>query len=249
MKSSCRAALVGAALMVSFTGCAPLDTTEQVCRLMPELDSSTVALDRAFDDLAATEASVLESSMTVLIDTISALLDGAPPEIEGSLTTLDRAYREVRLALVNVDFDGKIAVNDTATNNSLSNLRRADVIRASDRLETFVEERCRTKIESPVPPALGDGATLPTPIQTPEESDEYPYVVEDEPSSLTAYGFLLVSGREVTLTDTEAECVGRTVSEAAQAISSPDDSTLDALVTRALSNCQREAPSSTTSGD
>ena len=216
---------------------------------MPELDSSTVALDRAFDDLAATEASVLESSMTVLIDTISALLDGAPPEIEGSLTTLDRAYREARLALVNVDFDGKIAVNDTATNNSLSNLRRADVIRASDRLETFVEERCRTKIESPVPPALGDGATLPTPIQTPEDSDEYPYVVEDEPSSLMAYGYLLVSGREVTLTDNEAECVGRTVSEAAQSISSPDDSTLDALVTRALSKCQREAPSSTTSSD
>lgn len=237
------------AILCSVAACAPLDTTEQVCRLMPELDSSTVALDRAFDDLAATEAAVLESSMSVFIDTVSSLLDNAPTEIESALTTLDRAYREVRLALINVDFDGKIAVNDTATTNSLANLRRADVIRASERLETFVEERCRTQIDSPIPPAMGDGVTLPTPIQTPEEADEYPFVVEDEPSSLTAYGFLLVNGREVVLLDDEAECVGRTVSEAAQGISRPDDDTLDSLVTQALTKCRGGASSSTTTGD
>jgi len=227
---------------VGFSSCAPLDTTEQVCRLMPELSSSTVALDRAFEDLAATEASVIESSLTVLIDTISSILDDAPSEIETSLATLDRAYREVRVALINVGYDGKIAVNDSATAIALSNLRRTDVIRAGERLEVFVDKRCLTTFDSPIPPAMGDGATLPTPIQTPEEADEYPFVVEDEPSSLTAYGYLLVSGRGLSLTDTEAECLGRSVSAAAQEFSNPDDAMLDSLVSEALLNCRGGVP-------
>lgn len=238
--------LVLPALVLPFVGCAPLDSTRQVCRLMPELDSSTVALDRAFGDLAKVDPAVLESSLNVLIDTFSSLLDAPPAEIEEALAVLDRAYREVRLALVNVDFDGKIAVNDLATINALSGLRRSDVIRANDRLETFVEQRCNTELESPVPPALGDGDTLPTPIQTPDEVEEYPFVVEDEPSSLTAYGYLLVSGREVTLDDTQAECVGRTVSNAVQDGVAVDDESMTVLVSRALDKCAGSTATSST---
>ena len=231
--------------LMLLSACAPLDTTEQVCRLMPELDSSTVALTRAFDDLASTEESVLESSMNVLIDTISSLLDVAPNEIEASLTSLDRSYREVRLALINVGFDGKIAVNDVATSNALASLRRSDVIRASEKLEKFVELECRTNFESPIPPARGDGATLPTPIQTPEEADEYPFVVEDELSSLAAYGYLLITGRDVTLTNDEAICVGRFVSNAAQGAANLDDVVLESLVSQSLMKCRGGATTST----
>lgn len=232
------------ALMIA---CAPLDSTNQVCRLMPELDSSTVALAVAFQDLAEVDSAVLESSLTVLLDTLNSLLDSPPTEIESSLLALDRAYKEVRVALVNVDFDGKIAVNDAATINALSGLRRSNVIRANQRLELFVEQRCDADLEAPVPPALGDGATLPTPIQTPEETEEYPFVVEDEPSSLRAYGYLLVAGREILIDEVQAECIGRFVSNAALETGSIDDSTLAALVDRALDECTQTPPTSTVS--
>ena len=120
------------------------------------------------------------------------------------------------------------------------------MIRANDRLETFVEQRCNTELESPVPPALGDGDTLPTPIQTPDGVEEYPFVVEDEPSSLTAYGYLLVSGREVTLDDTQAECVGRTVSNAVQDGVAVDDESMTVLVSRALDQCTDSTTTSST---
>lgn len=223
--------------MISTAACAPLDSTGQVCRLMPELDSSTVALSQAFGDLSTTDAAVLESSLNVLIETIDSLRENPPAAIESSLSTLDRAYREVRVALLNVDYDGAIAVNDLATINALGNLRRGDVIRASASLEKFVESNCRTDFNSPLPSAMANGPTLPTPIGVPGEVEEYPFVVEDEPSSLTAYGYLLVNGRGIELTDQQAECVGRTVSDAAQGISNPDDTTLDALVKQALSKC------------
>jgi hypothetical protein len=213
---------------------------------MPELDSSTVALDQAFDDLAEVDPAVLESSLEVLIDTFASLLDAPPVEIESSLEVLDRAYREVRLALINVEYEGKIAVNDSATMNALSGLRRSEVLRANGRLETFVEQRCDTELETPVPPALGDGATLPTPMQTPDEVEEYPFVVEDQPSSLTAYGYLLVNGRDVTLDDATAECVGRSVSNAVQEGVAVDDDSLEALVSRALAECTVSSGTSTT---
>ena len=240
-----RAALVP--LLVVMIACAPLDSTNQVCRLMPELDSSSVALDQAFKDLADVDPAVLESSLSVLIDTLSSLLDSPPSEIESSLATLDRAYREVRMALVNVEFDGKIAVNDSATVNALSALRRMEVIRANQRLESFVAERCDSDLETPVPPAMGGGTTLPTPIQTPEEAEEYPFVVEDEPSSLTAYGYLLVAGREALIDDAQAECVGRSVSVAAQESGVTDDSSLEALIDRALIQCTTRTATSTIS--
>lgn len=234
-------------LVLASAACAPLDSTGQVCRLMPELDSSTVAIAVAFEDLAQVDSAVLESSLSVLIDTLNSLLESPPSEIEDSLLVLDRAYREVRVALINVDFDGKLAVNDAATINALSGLRRSDVIRAFQRLDRFVAERCNADLESPIPPAMGDGTSLPTPIQTPDETEEYPFVVEDEPSALTAYGYLLVAGREIVIDDAQAECVGRSVSNAALESGSTDDSVLDAMIDRALSECTVSSATSTTS--
>lgn len=233
-------------LVIGVVACAPLDTTRQVCRLMPELESSTVALDRAFSDLAGTDPAVLESSLGVLIDTVDTLRDDPPADIESSLSVIDRTYREIRVALINVSYDGKIAVNDSTTINALASLRRSEVIRATERLGAFVERRCDTQLNAPIPPALGDGATLPTPIQTPDAVEEYPFVVEDEPSSLTAYGYLVASGRNATIDDAEAECVGRSVSNAVQEGGATDDSVLEELVTRALTDCTvTRAPEST----
>jgi hypothetical protein len=222
---------------ILMSSCADLESSSKVCRLMPELESSSVALDRAFDDLAMVDSSLLRSSLTVLGGTLAAMREDAPLAIAESLETLDRAYREVNQALANVDFDGRLAINDGASLNAIDGLKRSENLQASQRLERFVESRCKRSFDAPVPPQFGGGTTLPTPIQTPTDSEEYPFVVNDEESVLASYGYVLVADRGVSVDKVQATCIGRVVGELSLAVTAPDDEDLDRFVDDALERC------------
>jgi hypothetical protein len=229
--------LVCGLAMIVLGACADLESSTRICRLMPELESSSVALDRAFDDLTLVDGSLLQSSLTVLGETLDAMRDGAPTEIADSLDTLDRAYREIAQALANVDFDGKLAINDSASLNAIESLKRSENLRASQRLERFVEERCQRTFDAPVPPQFGSGTTLPTPIQIPEETEEYPFVVEDEESALASYGYVLIADRDLVVDATQAACIGGVVTELSLTVSVPDDESLKRFIDVALERC------------
>ena len=224
-------------LLVMTSSCGELESSSRACRLMPELESSAVALDRAFDDLAMVDASLLRSSLTVLRDTLSAMREDSPLEITESLEVLDRAYREVAQALANVDFDGRLAINDAASLNAIEGLKRSENLRASQRLERFVQDRCQRTFDAPVPPQFGGGTTLPIPIQIPEDTEEYPYVVNDEESALASYGYVLVADRELVVDESQATCIGRVVSDLSQNVVAPSDDDLARFVDVALQRC------------
>jgi hypothetical protein len=215
---------------------------------MPELQSSSVAVDGAFADLASIDGSVLQSSLAVLGETFSAMRVDAPAEVAASLEVLDRAYREVTQALANVDFDGKLAINDATAIDAIQNLKRSENLRASRVLERFVDLRCKRTYEAPVPPQFGGGSTLPTPILNPEDLEDYPFVVDDEESALAAYGLLLVANLEVSLNYTQAACVGRVVTDLGQSVTRPDDASLVSFVGIALAACAPPSTTTSTSG-
>lgn len=246
MKMS-RRVLACVASMTVLMSCAELESSSRICRLMPELESSSVALDLAFDDLSAVDPTLLRSSLAVLGETLSGMLEGAPLEIADSLETLDRAYREISQALANVDFDGRLAINDSASLNAIDSLKRSENLRASRRLENFVEDRCRRAFDAPVPPQFGGGTTLPTPLQLPDNSEEYPFVVDDEDSALASYGYVLVADRGVVVDAVQATCIGRVVTDLGLAVTAPDDKALERYIDIALGRCVAVSNQNTTS--
>lgn len=234
--------------MVILGSCAELESSSRICRLMPELESSSVALDRAFDDLSTVDPTLLRSSIAVLGETLAAMREDAPLEVADSLETLDRAYREITQALANVDFDGRLAINDSASLNSIESLKRSENLRASRRLENFVEQRCRQAFDAPIPPQFIGGTTLPTPIQLPDGSEEYPFVVDDEDSAFASYGYVLVATREVVVDVDQATCIGRVVTDLGLASgAAADDDALNQFIDVALARCVTAIGQNTTS--
>lgn len=241
--------LFGITPLITLLGCADLESSDRLCSLMPELQSSAVALDQAFADLSRVDSAVLQSSIEVMVATVESIAEDAPSSIDPSLETIDRAFREVRQALRNVQFDGKIAVNDTAVLNAIDALKRSDYLAASRRLDSYVADECERSYEAPVPPQMGSGTTLPLPIQDSQAPEEYPFVLENESSALAAYGFMLLANRELTASTEQAICVGKVVTDLSQdqvdaGVIELDDLALEKFLDVAIRRCLAQDASS-----
>jgi hypothetical protein len=234
--------VVGCAVLIALvlSGCSRADEVSSLCRRAPELESSLVAVNEGLGNLGATSSAVLQSSFAVLLDTLSVMRELPPREVQGSLDTVERAYREVYVALRNVYWDPSLAESDRNVSLSLANLTRNDNVRAIADLEKFVAERCSGDLYASAPRIDGDATTLPSPVPIVDPPEEYGYVFDDEPSAMASYGYLLANSRGVFPTEIEAQCVGKFVTEAAQ-VSIFDDDAFGRVVNAAFQVCGVEA--------
>jgi hypothetical protein len=242
-----RATLVVVGVALTLVGCSRTEEISALCLRSPELESSLVAVNEGLGNLGGTPSAVLQSSFAVLLDTLGVMLELPPPDARGNLETVDRAYREVYVAMRNVYWDPSLAATDANVSRSVENLSRNDNVRALDDLNDFIEEWCAREIDATVPLVAGDATTLPAPVPVVEPLDEYEYLFDDEPSAMASYGYLVASARSVSLTEEQARCVGQSVTEAAQ-LTVFDDPGFEAVVTLAFRECGVAgfAPTSTT---
>ncbi len=195
-----------------------------------------MAVNQGLSDLGSSTSAILQSSLAVLLDTLGVMLEIPPREARTDLEIVERAYREVSLALRNVYWDLSLAANDANVQNALANLSRSDNIRALDDLKDLIEKLCATALSAEAPLFPGDATTLPGPDPVVEPLDEYEYLFDDEPSAMASYGYLIASSRSVALTPTEAVCVGRTVTDVSQAAVF-DDEQFEKVVEAAFGRC------------
>lgn len=227
------------ALFLAFlllAGCSRDEEVSALCRRAPELESSLVAVNEGLAELGTASSVVLQSSFAVLLDTLSVMLEVPPREARADLETVERAYREVSIALRNVYWDTSLAVNDTNVRISLENLSRSDNVAALEDIKEITADLCLEEISSEVPLLDGDSTTLPAPVPVVEPLEEYEFVFDDEPSAMASYGYLIAGGRSVSLTESEATCVGKSVTDAAQN-SVFDDEQFERVVDEAMALC------------
>lgn len=240
---------VTAVLVVSvLSGCSRAEEVSALCRRAPELESSLVAVNDGVAELGSASSVVLQSSFAVLLDTLAVMLEVPPREAKSNLETVERAYREVSIALRNVYWDTSLAVNDDNVRISLENLSRADNVSALDDLKDVIANLCASDISSGAPLIAGDATTLPAPLPVVEPLDEYEYLFDDEPSAMASYGYLVASGRSVSLSETEATCVGKAVTDASQSAVLTDEQFAE-VVEDALVFCTASAVTSSTTGE
>jgi hypothetical protein len=228
--------IVSFAVASMLAACSTVDEVSAVCRRSTELESSLVAVNEGLGDLTGTPSAVLQSSFAVLLDTLSVMLELPPREIRADLETIERAYRETSIALRNVYWDPTLAETDNSVTRSVENLSRSDNVRALDDVKDFIVANCSRDLNATAPLVGGDATTLPAPVPVVEPPEEYEFLFDDEPSAMASYGYLLANSRGVSVTEEQATCIGRSVTEAAQATVF-DDPGLDAAVAVAFRAC------------
>ena len=223
-------------VVLLLAGCSRAEEVSALCRRAPELESSLVAVNEGLAELGTASSVVLQSSFAVLLDTLSVMLEVPPREARADLETVERAYREVSIALRNVYWDTSLAVNDSNVRVSLENLSRSDNVAALDQLKEITADLCSEEISTDAPLLNGDATTLPAPAPVVEPLEEYEFLFDDEPSAMASYGYLIASGRSVSLTESEATCVGKAVTDAAQ-VAVFDDEQFERVVDEAMGRC------------
>ena len=218
------------------SSCSRSEEVSSLCLRAPELESSLVAVNEGLESLGTVSSPVLQSSFAVLLDTLGVMLELPPREVRKQLESVDRAYREVSIALRNVYWDTTLATNDRNVQQSLENLSRRDNVQALEGLKESVTMLCSDGISAQAPLVVGDATTLPAPVPVVEPLDEYEFVFDDESSANASYGFLIANSRSVSITVAEAECVGRTITDASQ-VQVLDDEQFDVVVDAAFATC------------
>lgn len=225
--------------VLPLAGCSRTEEVAALCTRSPELESSLVAVNEGITNLGGTASPVLQSSMAVLLDTLSVMLELPPREARADLETVERAYREVSIALRNVYWDVSVAASDTNVRLALESLSRNDNVQALDDLKGFIETWCARELDTTAPLVAGDATTLPPPAIVVEPLEEYEYLFDDEPSAMESYGYLIAGSRGLVLTPEQARCVGAFVTDAAQ-VTVLDDPQFEAAVAEAIRSCRNE---------
>ena len=225
--------------LIVMVGCGETSSVSATCAFGPEFESSVVAADAAFDDFSKTSPRQLQSTMSVLLLSLSRMRDVAPEEVAAPLEDAERAYLEVSVALQALSWDTAIADADPLVAQALQVLAREDTIEAMTAIREFFTESCKTELKA-LPARDSAGATtLPTPIGNidPDSFDENSPDFDTEQSALLAYGLYVAETVGEKVTDEQAMCLGNellAISESAPPLS---DAAYDAFVIDAITRC------------
>ena len=232
---------LGVAIIVlgGLVGCGATSSTESTCALGPEFESSVVASSETFDDFSRTTPRQLQSTMSVLLLSVSRMLEVAPMGIVDALEVVERSYSEVSVALQAVAWDTSIADSDPLIFQSLQVLSREDVIEAMATLREFFSTECDSELKAL--PRLDDAAatTLPTPLTNtnPDEFVESSLDFDGEESALRSYGYYVADQYGEVVTDEQASCIGVALVTRAESNVPETPSQYEAFVIDTIARC------------
>lgn len=226
-------------VVVMLVGCGATSSTVATCAFGPEFESSVVAADAAFSNFSKTTPRQLQSTMSVLLLSLTRMREAAPNDIAQPLESAERAYSEVSIALQAIAWDTSIADSDPLVAQSLQVLSRTETIEAMSDLRGFFSETCKTELKA-LPARNDAGATtLPTPIGNidPDTFEENSPDFDTEESALRAYGLYVAEQVGEEVTDEQAICLGSELVRASESASAFTPEQYDAFVIDAIARC------------
>ncbi len=228
-----------ALISLLLVGCGVTSSTKATCALGPEFESSVVAADAAYSNFSKTTPRQLQSTMSVLLLSLSRMREAAPSDIASSLERAERSYSEVSISLQAIAWDTSIADSDPLVAQSLQVLSRTETIEAMSDLREFFAEACKTELKA-LPARNEAGATtLPAPIGNidPDAFNEALPDFDTEESALRAYGLYVADQVGEEVTDEQATCLGSELVVASESSLAFTPEQYDAFVIDAITRC------------
>ncbi len=220
-------------------GCGETTSTSSTCALGPEFESSLVATTATFDDFSRTSPRQLQSTMSVLLLSVSRMLEVAPEQVVKPLEIVERSYSEVSVALQAIAWDTSIADSDPLVGQSLQVLSRDEVIEALASVREFFASDCGSELKAL--PRLDDASatTLPTPLTNtdPDQFIESSLDFDGEESALRSYGFYVADQYGEAVTDEQASCIGVALVSRAESNVPETPDQYEAFVIETIAKC------------
>lgn len=234
-----RRLLVTSICAAMLAACGSLSSASSTCALGPEFESSVVATDVAFDDFSQTTPRQMQSTMSVLLLSLSRMREVAPSSLDGTLATIERAYSEISIALQSISWDTAIADADPLVAQSLQVLSRAETIQAMSDLRDFFRDSCKAELKALPARDATSATTLPTPLTNidPDSFNESSADFDTEQSALRSYGLYVAEQIGETVTNDQAVCLGAALLDVADRATPLNDNDYEAFVLESLQKC------------
>lgn len=227
--------LVVLALMLGACGSAAERVA--VCDRSVGLEHEFAAVSRTLDDLAIASSQQLVSTFAVTLATLTTLLDLGPSSLRSDFALLLDVYETVATAVEATDWNGEVAVNDPVVTRARTQLVSNDAEEARGAVRSYVARNCSVEFGGAVEQYQGTPTTLPNPVVASDNAPDPTTGFDNEDSIASSFGYYVAEQYNLAITNEQAICVGRVLTEQALLDPQKTDDAYEQLISTTLISC------------
>ena len=230
--------MLGAILL---TSCSTSARRDALCQRAAGLESEFALVDQSMSNLAVATPAQIENSLRNVVASLASLVDLGPTELKDDFETINDTYDLLTLTLADVDYNGAIALSDSAVNTSLARFTQGEFLRAHKNVLEFVTARCESDLQPGINELDSPNTTLPNPVLATDNAPDLSTGFDNDDSVDAAYGDYVAQQYGLALTNDEALCLGRAMTSSAIKDLAQSEIAYTQLVNDALKECGVDA--------
>lgn len=236
-KKSRNVLLITVCCGVLLASCSQNAERDAICDRANRWNLASSSMAEISSSIAATSPGRLQDVFTEVVATLSIMGEVAPTKIKLSIEKLRDAYISLATALEDLGWYGALIEKDPAAMSAAVRLASDELTRAQSDLVEYIDVECSVLIKSPADQFLSTGTTLPDPVIQ-DDSKELPDTgFDNDASVLEAFGYVVAERFDVAITQTQASCVGKLLSDNAVYDDSKLNSTYYDLLQKIFDAC------------
>lgn len=228
-------------LFVVIGGCTSNIDRVALCDRSAGLENELATVDQMLDDIVNTSRLQLANTFEITLATLATLGDLGPSSLRSDFEVLLQVYESLATSIEATGWAGEVAVDDSKVTKARVRLVASDVIEARESVQSYVRKNCSERDVNAGEEFQGTPTTLPNPDIPPDNAPDPTTGFDNENTITSSYGYYVAEQYNLAVTNDQAICIGRALTEQAQLDLQSVDSAYIEFISATLSTCGVEA--------
>lgn len=228
-------------LTMSVSACGSNAERTAVCDRSLGLEYEFAAINQTLDDIARASAQQLANTFAVTLATLTTLFDLGPSSIRSDFDLLLDVYTSLAASIEATGWSGEVAVSDPVVIKARAELVSNDVVEARDAVRSYAVKNCSVELGGDIGRFQGTATTLPNPAVPDENAPDPNTGFDNENTIASSYGYFVAEQFNLAITNEQAICIGRAITDQAQLDLQAVDNAYTEFVSATLVKCGVEA--------
>ena len=228
-------------MMTILAGCTSNIDRAALCDRSVGLENELATVNQMLDDIVNSSPLQLSNTFEITLATLTTLGDLGPSSLRSDFDVLLQVYELLATAIEATGWNGEVAMEDPGVRKARTRLVASDVIGARESVHTYVRKNCSERDVNNGEEFQGTPTTLPNPDIPADNAPDPTTGFDNENTITSSYGYYVAEQYNLAVTNDQAICIGRALTEQAQLDLRSVDSAYIEFVSATLAKCGVEA--------
>lgn len=228
-------------MVLTLSACSSRAERAAVCDRSVGLENELSTVSQTLDDISNASPQQLANTFSVTLSTLSTLADLGPSSLRNDFQILLGAYESLAASIEATGWNGEVAVSDPVVNKARTLLVSNDVVEARDAVRSYSKNNCSSDLNLDSGQFQGTPTTLPNPAVPNVNAPDPTTGFDNEDSIASSYGYYVAEQYNLAITNEQAICIGRALTEQAIVNLQGSDNAYTQLISATLVTCGVDA--------